>query len=255
MEGQSLLWVFAFYLFFPSRQPFSGSHFFLLCWQLPPLSQFLLLSIWSHSSLPPDKNPSRCPVSPLWLPSSCPFCCWVPSLPPCHLHPTRISAPPWNSPLLKSLVIKGQWSILIFTGCWTALNITDHSFWNDVSLDFLDTAMVVLLHWELPIPSFLSCFGFVSVFWRILLLCSVLKFCPFSGSLLPFSMLLPQAGGGSSLDGNQRWTLCCIWEASLHCLTGNAHQGDNAKENNRNPSSETHNKTISCLHAAVVSKS
>lgn len=31
--------------------------------------------------------------------------------------------------------------------------------------------MLVFLHCELPIPSFVSGFGFVSVFWKILLLC------------------------------------------------------------------------------------
>lgn len=103
---------------------------------------------------------------------------------------------------------------------------------------------VCLLRHELPIPSF------VVVFWVLVVCfggsCSSVHSLGFGlprGSWSPSS-----AGGGGSLDSNQR--LC--WIRGPPCA---ASRGRPTKEAGRTPSSGTHHGTISCLQAAVVSKS
>lgn len=75
--------------------------------------------------------------------------------------------------------MKGPGSGLIFLGCWNEFGegggdrLSRHS------------SILVLLHHELPVPSFASCFGFVSVFCRFLSLCPFCTFPSSSGSLAP----------------------------------------------------------------------
>lgn len=101
---------------------------------------------------------------------------------------------------------EGQWSALPFLGCCPALNILDQPFWNEFSLAFWTHPFLVHLHHELSIPSF------VVLFW-VLVVCFGRSFSSAHSESfgLPLGACsLSTAGGGNSLDGDLRLSLCRI---------------------------------------------
>lgn len=208
----------------------------------------------SHSSLS-QKNPSLCPTFPpatttLFSPSlPNPFI--VASSHACLsvITPQSLTSALWNGPSLKSTMTEGQWSVLIVLGCWAA----------KFSLDFLDTA-----------PSWFFS-SIVRCLFPVLIIVLFLFLLCFGGSFScahSISFSFPQDSWPPStvyfshkqVEGvpwmEIKGQVPALSEKLPWLSRGNIHQGGNAKEPEQQPpSSGTHNGTISCLYAAVVSTS